>query len=418
MLDPAVAGAPGFADRADGRTRAGRRARALVACALLAVALHVAFLDGMAGWGARPTAPTAAALSVRTVASRAPTAPAAIEPPLEAVAPPQVEAIEPARRGPRPKPAPARSDVTAMVMEASTGLPARDVVVSTTASVAPAVEAAASAAADAANAAADAAVSPPAADTAAAANAFPPPGEPPPLYPARLPPPATMHYQVRRGFLRGDGEIRWLRAGDAYRLVLEARVGGLPLLVQTSEGAVDGNGLAPLRFLDQRARRSAQAANFVRESGRITFSGSALEWPLVAGSQDRLSWMIELAGIVAADPDPEREPPGGERAERRDLTGDRGRVAKRDHVDAGFDRHRLVRAEQRRRLDEAVGAAAGGEADVVADRDVVDAGGGDAVGQLGQPSGVGFDVLLAEHDAEARRGHAAVVASTIACVSQ
>ena len=302
MLDPAVAGAPGFADRADGRTRAGRRARALVACALLAVALHVAFLDGMAGWGARPTAPTAAALSVRTVVSRAPTAPVAIEPPLEAVAPPQVEAIEPARRGPRPKPAPARSDVTAMVMEASTGLPARDVVVSITASVAPAVEAAASAAADAANAAADAAVSPPAADTAAAANAFPPPGEPPPLYPARLPPPATMHYQVRRGFLRGDGEIRWLRAGDAYRLVLEARVGGLPLLVQTSEGVVDGNGLAPLRFLDQRARRSAQAANFVRESGRITFSGSALEWPLVAGSQDRLSWMIELAGIVAADP--------------------------------------------------------------------------------------------------------------------
>jgi len=117
-----------------------------------------------------------------------------------------------------------------------------------------------------------------------------------------LPPAATLHYQVRRGFLRGDGEIRWQPAGDTYRVVLEARIAGLTLLVQTSEGAIDGNGLAPLRFLDQRARRAAQAANFNRDSGRITFSGTTAEAPLVAGAQDRLSWMIQLAGIVAADP--------------------------------------------------------------------------------------------------------------------
>ncbi len=108
---------------------------------------------------------------------------------------------------------------------------------------------------------------------------------------------------MRRGFLRGTGEIRWQASGERYRLVLESRIAGLTLLIQTSEGEVDANGLAPVRFLDQRARRSAQAANFRRDDGRVTFSGSGVEWPLLAGSQDRLSWMIQLAGIVAAEPE-------------------------------------------------------------------------------------------------------------------
>ena len=92
-------------------------------------------------------------------------------------------------------------------------------------------------------------------------------------------------------------------AGDDYRLVLEARISGLTLLIQTSEGAIDATGLAPTRLVDQRARRSAQAANFSRELGKVTFSGPAVVWPLLPGTQDRLSWMIQLAGIVAAEPE-------------------------------------------------------------------------------------------------------------------
>jgi hypothetical protein len=125
---------------------------------------------------------------------------------------------------------------------------------------------------------------------------------PPPVYRTRLPPQATLRYQVRRGLLRGTGEIRWQASAAGYRLVLEARIAGLTLLVQTSEGAIDASGLAPGRFLDQRARRPAQAANFRRDVDRITFSGPAVEWPLLPGSQDRLSWMIQLAGIAAAEP--------------------------------------------------------------------------------------------------------------------
>jgi hypothetical protein len=141
----------------------------------------------------------------------------------------------------------------------------------------------------------------------AAAGARPPllaaGDEAPPLYRTQLPPSVTLHYQVRRGSLRGTGQIRWAATGDRYRLVLEAHVGGLTLLMQTSEGDIGAHGLAPVRFLDQRARRSAQAANFRRDDGRVTFSGTGVEWPLVAGSQDRLSWMIQLAGVAAAEPE-------------------------------------------------------------------------------------------------------------------
>ena len=49
-------------------------------------------------------------------------------------------------------------------------------------------------------------------------------------------------------------------------------------------------------------RKSARAVNFSRDTGTISFSGSTARWPLLAGSQDRLSWMIQLGGIVAANP--------------------------------------------------------------------------------------------------------------------
>ena len=126
--------------------------------------------------------------------------------------------------------------------------------------------------------------------------------QPPPTYRTLLPAPVTLRYEVRRGFFRGTGEIRWQPVGDRYELHLDARLAGITLLSQTSQGETTAIGLAPERFLDRRVRRAAQAANFKRDSGTITFSGPSTEWPLLAGTQDRLSWMIQLVGIVAADP--------------------------------------------------------------------------------------------------------------------
>ena len=90
--------------------------------------------------------------------------------------------------------------------------------------------------------------------------------QPPPTYRTVLPPPVTLRYEVRRGFLRGTGEIRWQPSGDRYELQLDARLAGITLLSQTSQGEIGATGLAPVRFLDQRARRAAQAANFKRDS--------------------------------------------------------------------------------------------------------------------------------------------------------
>ena len=269
---------------------ARHRARVLALRTALVVVLHAALLDGAAGSAPLPPDPSRSPVPVRTiVVEPAATPTAAQTSPSPALLPTPTRPRQPPR-SPLPEAMRAAPDPG----EASAGSPAIDVSI---------VEVAAAAAAEAAKAASTAAVAQTSTGGVAAANTIPGGGEaPPPVYPTRLPPAATLHYQVRRGFLHGDGQIRWRPAGDAYRLVLEASIAGLTLLVQTSEGAIDLHGIAPVRFLDQRARRAAQAANFGRESGRITFSGTAVEWPLVAGVQDRLSWMIQLAGIVAADP--------------------------------------------------------------------------------------------------------------------
>ena len=123
-----------------------------------------------------------------------------------------------------------------------------------------------------------------------------------PLYRTRMPPAVLLRYELQRGGLRGSGELLWRPQGDRYTLQLDGRVGPLAVLTQVSTGGFDAAGLAPLRFTDRRLRRPTSAANFQREAGKITFSGPATEFALRPGLQDRLSWMIQLAAIVAAEP--------------------------------------------------------------------------------------------------------------------
>jgi hypothetical protein len=129
-----------------------------------------------------------------------------------------------------------------------------------------------------------------------------PADEPIPHYRTKLPPAITLRYDLQRGVLHGNGDLTWQPRGDQYEIKLEGKVGGLAVLTQTSSGGFDANGIAPQRFLDQRFRRPTAAANFQRVPGKITFSGPSTEYPLRPGSQDRLSWMVQLAAIVAAEP--------------------------------------------------------------------------------------------------------------------
>jgi hypothetical protein len=75
-------------------------------------------------------------------------------------------------------------------------------------------------------------------------------------------------------------------------------------------------------------------------------------------------------------------------------------VTQRDQVHTGLHGQTRMRGQQRGRLDQAVGAVTVGEADVIADGQVVDAGVDSMRGELPEPTGPGTEVLLAEHDAD------------------
>jgi hypothetical protein len=123
-----------------------------------------------------------------------------------------------------------------------------------------------------------------------------------PTYRTKIPPAYGVEYEIRRGILSGTGDLSWRPSGARYEAQLKVGIAGFVLLTQTSEGGFDAAGLAPVRFTDQRAGKSARAANFQREVGKITFSGPKDEFALSGGTQDRLSWMIQLSAILSADP--------------------------------------------------------------------------------------------------------------------
>jgi hypothetical protein len=145
-------------------------------------------------------------------------------------------------------------------------------------------------------------------------------------------------------------------------------------------------------YRSNRSKGSAYAAS----TTRLTRSLRAVRCALARVDPAQL----ELARIVAADADAEREPSGGEQRDRGELAGDDRRVTQRDQVHAGLHGHMRMRGQQRGRLDRAVGAVTVGEADVVADGQVVDAGVDSMRGELPEPTGPGTEVLLAEHDAD------------------
>lgn len=137
-------------------------------------------------------------------------------------------------------------------------------------------------------------LSPQASATVAAALAAPPP-----VYKTRVPPAAKVVYKLTRSGISGSGTLDWKPEGGNYTLKLE---GKLPLvgtlITQTSRGGFDKAGLAPVRFTDKRLSKPEQAANFQRPRGQISFSGPQWELPILAGTQDRLSVMVQLAAVA------------------------------------------------------------------------------------------------------------------------
>ena len=123
-----------------------------------------------------------------------------------------------------------------------------------------------------------------------------------PVYATRLPPPVLLRYELRRGAISGAGELAWQPADGRYRMAMEGTVLGINALGWVSQGRLDAHGIAPERFVDRRRGRDAQAANFQRDKGLITYSGPSVVHGLLPGAQDRLSFMLQLSAIVDAAP--------------------------------------------------------------------------------------------------------------------
>ena len=220
---------------------------------------------------AAAVAPT---LSVRSVTLPAPTLPTAVEAvtALPVVAPKTAPRVA---RPPPPKPAASAAPVPT---------PQTEPVVVVAAVVEPA----------------------PTAPTPAAVAASEPPPAPAidvPVYATRLPPAGTWRYQLTRGMAGGDALLSWQpNEQQRYEMKLEGVIAGITVLDWVSTGAIDSAGIAPDRFVIRRRGKDSQAANFQRDAGKITFSGPTHELPLIAGVQDRLSWMLQLPAVIEAAP--------------------------------------------------------------------------------------------------------------------
>lgn len=145
-------------------------------------------------------------------------------------------------------------------------------------------------------------------------------GEAPVVYRTQLPEATTLHYSLRRGQAGGTATLSWAPESGRYRIELNTQAFGTELLGRTSSGSIDAHGLAPERHAELRRGREVRAANFERSSrsssdagpsvvpavgaspDRIRFSARSTEQPLPPGAQDRVSWMLQLAAVMAANP--------------------------------------------------------------------------------------------------------------------
>lgn len=116
----------------------------------------------------------------------------------------------------------------------------------------------------------------------------------------------TVAFTKNANVNRGQAELTWQQDGMNYVLDLSTHVVVLFVAVTPfqwhSTGHLVPQGLLPTRFSDKRFRKSELAAHFDHEQGKISFSANTPDAALQTGAQDRVSIILQLAGLLAADP--------------------------------------------------------------------------------------------------------------------
>lgn len=101
--------------------------------------------------------------------------------------------------------------------------------------------------------------------------------------------------------IQGEARLTWQQDGEKYALELSISA-PIELLNYKSSGMLSPLGLMPLDFYDKTVFKSTVAAHFVYAQNKITFSTTPNETELIPGAQDRNSILMQIAGLLAADP--------------------------------------------------------------------------------------------------------------------
>jgi hypothetical protein len=123
-----------------------------------------------------------------------------------------------------------------------------------------------------------------------------------PTYATSPAPAATLVFDVRRGLVSGQSTLSWRPENGAYTVAMNNEAFGVGALSWASRGVLDADGLAPERYSEIRNRREVRSTNFQRDVGKLSFSAQSHEYPLTPGLQDRVSWMLQLAAVLQANP--------------------------------------------------------------------------------------------------------------------
>lgn len=128
------------------------------------------------------------------------------------------------------------------------------------------------------------------------------------------PPAAELSYQIKssqKGIpISGKTTVSWTITTSTdgkknYRIHSQTRVPIFGRILSTSsEGEITEQGLLPGLFKEKRMRKDESQTRFNRDSNRITFSDSDLEYAIKGGEQDRLSATWQLVTLLRSQQAP------------------------------------------------------------------------------------------------------------------
>ncbi|WP_174364178.1 DUF3108 domain-containing protein [uncultured Caballeronia sp.] len=198
---------------------------------------------------------------------------------------------QPPKPAPKPAPQPAQPThaITTAQQTAEAAQAAQAAQAQQSAQAAQAAQAAAKAASDTAAAQAASAA---AAKPAASGDKF------------DVPPTGDLRYDTLiNGVMNQTGTIHWINSAQHYEMVVSIPLPFVGPFVYSSKGHIDGFGIAPEQYSEQRGRRAADITVFDRSTKQLVYTRTPNSQPLVDGAQDRFSVVMQLASLVRGSPD-------------------------------------------------------------------------------------------------------------------